>query len=136
MGGGSSGRVTAPKDTPWHLWPGAPEPGTFLCDMETIPDPGAKGFVFGEGARQFDMFVVRKDGVLAAYVNSCPHIGTPLEFMKDKFLNADSSLIVCSTHGAQFRLQDGFCVKGPCRDSSLQRVPLDLDGTDIRIATE
>ena len=126
--------MTAPSDRPWNQRPGAPERGTALCDLDEIPNPGAKGFVFGEGNEQFDMFVVRKDGTVTAYVNSCPHIGTPLEFMKDKFLNADSSLILCSTHGAQFRIDDGFCVKGPCRDKFLQPVPITMDGMTLRIA--
>ena len=136
MGGRSTGRVTALIDTPWNLWPGAPAPGTFLCELDDIPNPGAKGFVFGEGTDQFDLFVVRKGETTAAYINSCPHIGTPLEFMKDKFLNAESNLIVCSTHGAQFRIDDGFCVKGPCRDKSLQPVPIAVDGHTVRISAE
>ena len=126
--------MTAPADTSWDLWPGAPARGTALGNLDDIPNPGAKGFVFGEGIEQFEMFVVRKGETIAAYVNSCPHIGTPLEFMKDKFLNAEATLIVCSTHGAQFRIEDGFCVKGPCRDKSLQIVPIESDGTKIRIA--
>jgi len=128
--------VTAPMDTPWNLWPGAPARGTVLGTLDDIPNPGAKGFVFGEGTAQFDMFVVRKDNTVAAYVNSCPHIGTPLEFMKDKFLNADSTSIVCSTHGAHFRIEDGFCFKGPCRDKSLQPVPIILEGLTLRIAED
>lgn len=128
--------MTAPTDTPWSLWPGAPDPGTVLCALNDVPNPGAKGFVFGVGTEQFEMFVVRKDETLAAYVNSCPHIGMPLEFMKDKFLNAESTSIVCSTHGAHFRIEDGFCTKGPCRDKSLQTVPITLDGTTLRIAED
>ena len=34
--------------------------------------------------------------------------------MPDRFLSADGSLIVCATHGAEFRITDGECLRGPC----------------------
>ena len=135
MGCGSAGGVTPPSETPWHLWPGAPAPGTFLCALDEIANPGAKGFVFGEGAERFDMFVVRNGDMIAGFVNACPHIGTPLEFMPDQFLTADKTQIVCATHGAQFRISDGFCVAGPCKDKSLQPVPIDVIEGRLAIGT-
>ncbi len=34
--------------------------------------------------------------------------------------------IVCSTHGAEFRIEDGFCLRGPCAGRSLEAVPAAL----------
>ncbi len=111
--------------------PGAPKPGTILCALDDIPDPGAKGFVFGSGIERFEMFVVREGGTFYAYVNSCPHGGTPLDFSEDHFLTAEKDLILCSTHGARFRIHDGFCVGGPCEDEALKPLPITVKGGHI-----
>ncbi len=64
------------------------------------------------------------------YVNSCPHIGTPLDWMPDRFLSADGSHIICATHGAEFRIADGECVHGPCMGERLEAVMIQInDGT-------
>ena len=111
----------------------APKPGTLLCAIDDIENPGARGFVFGTDKKRFDMFVVRREKEIFAYVNSCPHLRTPLEFLNDKFLNAKKTAIVCSTHGARFRIADGYCFAGPCRRESLTAIPLDIHNGQIRL---
>ena len=86
----------------------APTPGTLLCTLSDIDDPGAKGFVYGKGAKRFEMFIVQKGGAVYGYVNSCPHQRTPLETLTDRFLSKKNSAIVCSTHGAMFRIADAI----------------------------
>jgi nitrite reductase/ring-hydroxylating ferredoxin subunit len=97
-----------------------------LCRADEIAEGHARGFVVGEGAQRRDVILVRRDGALRAYENSCPHQGTPLETFPDKFLNEDGSLFVCSTHGARFRVEDGHCVSGPCEGKALVAVPCDV----------
>ena len=69
------------------------------------------------------LFAVKKDDQLFLYWNRCPHLGTPLEWEEDRFLDADGELIQCSTHGALFRIDDGHCLVGPCQGKHLQAVP-------------
>jgi len=103
-----------------------------LCQVDEIPEGAARGFLIGEGVARLDILVVHKDGVVCAYVNSCPHQGTPLETFPDKFLNEDGSLLVCSTHGARFRVENGYCVSGPCEGKSLPAVGCDVvDGAVV-----
>jgi nitrite reductase/ring-hydroxylating ferredoxin subunit len=45
-----------------------------------------------------------------------------MAWRKDAFLNADGSRIVCAAHGAQFEIDSGLCVLGPCIGESLTRV--------------
>lgn len=101
-----------------------------LCRLEEIEDGGAKGFVLGEGLDAEEFFVVRDGRALYGYVNSCPHTGAPLEIVPDRFLNADGSHIICSTHGALFRIADGYCVAGPCAGDCLTAAPVVLDAED------
>ena len=96
-----------------------------LCRIEDIPDGGAKGFAAPAGAFT-GLFAVRQGGRIAVYVNSCPHLGVPLDWMPDRFLTARGDRIVCSTHGAEFRIEDGFCLRGPCAGRSLEAVPAAL----------
>ena len=77
------------------------------------------------------LFVVRKDEILAAYRNHCPHTGAPLEWLPDQFLDLDNNFIQCAIHGALFRPEDGYCLRGPCVGQSLE--PLTLEVVDGRI---
>ena len=109
--------------------------GVVLCRADEIAESQARGFLIGEGVAQRDVVLVRRDGALHAYVNSCPHQGTPLETFPDKFLNEDGSLLVCSTHGARFRVEDGVCVRGPCVGKALNRIACEVrDGIVVLIA--
>ncbi|MCY4181552.1 MAG: Rieske (2Fe-2S) protein [Gammaproteobacteria bacterium] len=71
-------------------------------------------------------FLVRRDGQLHLYRNICPHLGTPLNWDEDQFLDPDGALILCSTHGALFRIEDGLCLAGPCHGAHLRAVPFQL----------
>ncbi len=102
-----------------------------LCRVADIPDPGAKGFPSAPGGF-YGLFAVRKAGVVRVYVNSCPHIGVPLEPLPDRFLDTRKALIVCSAHGARFKIEDGHCVTGPCLGQSLEIVPhQEVDGVVV-----
>jgi nitrite reductase/ring-hydroxylating ferredoxin subunit len=105
--------------------------GTPLCDIDDIPDGGAKSFWFGEDSARRGIFLLRRGTAVAAYVNACPHIGTPLNFLDDRFLDQTGGLILCATHGALFRIADGFCVRGPCAGASLTPVRTIKNGKQI-----
>ena len=92
---------------------------TVLCQLADMADPGAKEFhVEGRSS----MFVIRTGDRVFGYRNRCPHMGTTLEWKKDTFLTWDLSLIQCSVHGAQFTIEDGRCVAGPCPGTHLKKV--------------
>lgn len=65
-------------------------------------------------------FAVRHRGKVHAYVNRCPHMGTELDWQPGEFFEETGLYLICSTHGAIFEPNDGFCVAGPCRGASLQ----------------
>lgn len=98
-----------------------------LCRLDDIPDGGAKGFSLPEAEGPGEIFLVRAQGRVYGYVNCCPHIGTPLEFLPDRFLTRDGSQILCSTHGARFEIATGRCVAGPCRGQFLRPLRLKVE---------
>jgi nitrite reductase/ring-hydroxylating ferredoxin subunit len=85
-----------------------------LCRADTIADGKGRGFRLGAGANQVAVFVIRTGSVLHGYLNSCPHIGTPLDWLPDRFFDRAGEHLLCGTHGALFRPEDGLCVRGPC----------------------
>jgi len=97
---------------------------TVLCPLEVIGDPGAKGLTLETPEGRREIVVVRRLGHVFAYENACPHIGTPLDFLPDRFLTQDGRHLLCSTHGALFEIATGFCIHGPCRGRSLKPVPV------------
>jgi len=92
-----------------------------LCTPEAIPEGGARGFPPG-APRLAGLVAVRRGGVVRVYVNACPHLGLPLESLPDRFLDAPGHHLVCTAHGARFKVEDGLCVSGPCRGDSLEAV--------------
>jgi nitrite reductase/ring-hydroxylating ferredoxin subunit len=100
-----------------------------LCRLDELPDGTAKGFPPPPGGLT-GLFAVRQGAAVHVYVNECPHIGTPLEWVADRFLSADGSRIVCATHGAEFRIADGECLRGPCLGERLEAIVSEIrDGT-------
>jgi nitrite reductase/ring-hydroxylating ferredoxin subunit len=92
--------------------------------MDDLPDPGARGVTVEDAGGRREVVVVRRLGHVFAYENVCPHIGTPLNFLPDRFLTGDGRHLLCSTHGALFEIGSGLCIHGPCRGQSLRPVPV------------
>lgn len=97
------------------------EPQRVLCRLDEIPDGEARGFPAAPGGFT-GLFAVRRGGRVFVYVNSCPHVGLPLEPLPHRFLDRRRENIVCSAHGARFRIEDGLCVSGPCLGEALEPV--------------
>lgn len=97
-----------------------------LCAVADIPAGGSIGFPPAPGAFT-GLFAVRRGGCVRVYVNACPHLGVPLDWVPGRFLSADQNLIVCATHGAEFRIDDGMCLHGPCLGERLEAVMIEIE---------
>ncbi len=102
-----------------------------LCHIDAIDHESAKGF----DINGVSLFAVKRDGQLSVFLNSCPHLGIPLEFEEDKFLDSENFYIMCSTHGALFQTEDGTCVYGPCQGKKLSAIAFTLVDQHILIAS-
>lgn len=80
-------------------------------------------------------FVVRFKGVPYAYVNQCAHVSVELDWNEGEFFTAQQDYLICSTHGAHYRPDNGFCVLGPCKGKSLKPLPLIEQNGQIIINT-
>ena len=109
--------------------------------MSWIPLKGADAIAPGE-AQEFsidaaegplELFVVNDNGNFHAYKNQCPHTGVNLNWQPNQFMDIDNRFIQCSTHGALFRIQDGYCVRGPCAGASLASLSLKTEHGNILV---
>lgn len=120
----------------WREHPAAPAPGTRVCHLRDIPDGEGREYRFGPAEDPLRVLVVRRADSVWAYRNCCPHNYIPLNDQPDRFVTYDLAWIVCSTHGAVFRYEDGFCEDGPCRGRSLESVPVTCRDETVLIAPD
>ena len=104
-----------------------------LCRPSDIPDNGT--LAFPALTRQHaGLFAIRRGKSVLIYVNACPHLGVPLDWAPGAFLASDGSRIVCSTHGAEFEIDTGRCLRGPCKGDALESVAFMLQDGMITVS--
>lgn len=112
--------------------PARPAPGAALCRLEDIADPGAKSLYFQAWPAMFNGFVVRRGDQVFGYIDRCPHAARPLAPIEDRYLTREQDLILCSAHGALFRIEDGLCIAGPCAGDRLIPWPVMVEDGVVR----
>jgi nitrite reductase/ring-hydroxylating ferredoxin subunit len=105
-----------------------------LCNLSALDDPGAQGFVFEADGAAFRGFVVRRGDAVTGFIDSCPHVGAPLALTPTAYLTRNGDHVICASHGALFRPDDGLCIAGPCVGRSLRPWPVALDEGWVRTA--
>lgn len=90
-----------------------------LCGLDDVAPHGARAFAFGERS----LLVVRPNAMqVRVFLNRCPHLGVPLNWQPDEFLDQDGAFVQCANHGALFEKDTGLCVLGPCQGDSLWEI--------------
>ena len=102
-----------------------------LCNLQQLEATQAKSLTAEINGETTDIFLVRNVAGVFGYIDRCPHTGTPLEWKSDHFLDDEFESIVCATHGARFRIDDGYCIAGPCKRQSLTGLDLEVEGDVI-----
>lgn len=92
-----------------------------VLDSTELQD-GGKGirFALPQLGSNVTGFVVRFKGTAYAYVNQCAHVSVELDWNPGEFFTAQQDFLICATHGAHYRPDNGFCVMGPCKGKSLK----------------
>ena len=86
------------------------------------------------GGRTVDGFIVNYGTGYAAYLNRCPHVGTPLDLWPNEFFSEDGQSLVCATHGAVYEPEGGRCTAGPCVGDALTPLPLRREGDALIVS--
>lgn len=106
-------------------------PDEWTCAAADLAPGTTRKLRVARGDKSVDGFVVHFDGGYYAWVNRCPHVGTPLDLWPNEFLSDDGRVVVCSTHGAVFEPSSGHCLGGPCAGDRLTPLTLVRDGDRI-----
>ena len=105
-----------------------------FCALDEIEDGQARSFetLIVDGV--YSVIVARRGDAVYGYANSCPHLGTPLDWAPDKFMDFSGRYLRCATHGATFEVETGFCISGPCEDETLRGIALELRSGRVYLA--
>lgn len=107
-----------------------------ICSREVLIDSGpAARFVAEFNGRHLDAFAIAYKGEVHAYVNSCPHRGTTLDWEPGQVFDHSGIYLVCATHGALFDPESGRCVGGPCQGASLTRIQVAENAGQVSLVT-
>lgn|SRR5690625_4135281 len=103
-----------------------------LCKLDELEENAAKGFEVSVRGEPVRIFIARRGDRVYGYRNVCPHRGTTLDWMPDQFMDPERKYLQCATHDARFRVEDGYCVAGPCAGKRLTMVAVAVqDGAVI-----
>ena len=109
--------------------PAEGEAATFTFLQHFAPDSGIP-------AHDYEGFVICYQGEFKAYRNSCPHMGSPLDWLPNQFFSEDGCQLVCHTHDARFEPLSGDCLSGPC-PHGLEALPIqNLQSDSIEVPSE
>lgn len=102
-----------------------------LCAATDIAEGQSRGIEINGQA----LILVRRSGRVYAYQNRCPHTGVNLDWLPHQFLDNSGDYLQCAVHGALFRIEDGYCVSGPCAGEGLRPVAVREQQGEILLDT-
>lgn len=104
---------------------------TWRCPVDALEPGQTAKFQLQRNGKTLHGFLVNHQGRHFAYVNRCPHAGTPLDWWPNEFFTEDSRYLICATHGAVFGPDTGLCLEGPCPGARLESLSLEHDGDSL-----
>jgi nitrite reductase/ring-hydroxylating ferredoxin subunit len=107
--------------------------GRVIARVEEMRPGSVKKFWLICQKYRVDAFLINYQGTFHAYVNSCRHMTTPLDFVRYQFFTEDGSRLICLTHGALYEPDSGVCVEGPCKGLALYRLPVLIDRGEVLV---
>ena len=100
-----------------------------LCRSDELLDGGvAVPFDVAYRGQTCRAFAIRFGGSVHAYLNRCTHVAMELDWRPNRFFDETGQWLVCASHGAAYRPEDGACVGGPCRGSLVGIESSEQDG--------
>jgi nitrite reductase/ring-hydroxylating ferredoxin subunit len=110
-----------------------------ICRVDELKDsgPGVRFVIpLVESGRDLPCIAVSHAGAVYAYVNSCPHRGTELDWQEGQVFDETGLYLMCATHGALFEPDSGLCVGGPCCGARLRSLAVKVVGNDVMLSSD
>lgn len=77
-----------------------------------------------DGRPREALVLLGSDGEPRAYLNRCRHLPIPIDGGSKQYLTHGGEYLLCGTHGALYRRDDGMCIAGPCLHLALEALTL------------
>ncbi|MBW2188574.1 MAG: Rieske (2Fe-2S) protein [Deltaproteobacteria bacterium] len=109
----------------------------WVCREEDLRDGAVRTARLGldaDGLPVLALLLRDESGEIVAYRNLCRHLPVPLDGGTGELLSEDGAHLICGTHGATYRLHDGYCVDGPCEGMTLQPLYVREDRGDLYVS--
>lgn len=103
-----------------------------LCAVDEIPQGGATARDVESSTGGFSVLLTRVGDRVHAFHNECPHAGRRLDWAPGRFL-IEAGTVVCAAHGAQFALDGGRCMGGPCGGYGLKAIDVTVADGEVSI---
>lgn len=82
------------------------------------------------------ILILLSNGEVRAFKNECRHLPIRLDDREPSGLwDASGEFLMCSSHGARYRPDDGLCVEGPCKGSHLKQLPIQVVEGEVYLDT-
>ena len=107
-----------------------------IARLDDIPERGLK-FTYQDGPFEEEGLLLRIGGdEVRAFKNECRHLPMPLDDRDPGELwDPAGQHLVCNSHGARYRPDDGLCVSGPCEGSHLKALPIRVKDGEVFLET-
>ena len=106
-------------------------PGEKIAAHEDLEPGETKVVKVCLAGQDIEAILLKTDDGYLSYVNRCRHLAIPLDWGDGDVMDDSGKLLLCRTHGALYRLNDGLCVSGPCQGQHLFKVPLSIEDDGI-----
>ena len=107
-----------------------------IAALSDIPPDGLR-FPYKDGPFEEEGILLKlADGSVRAYKNECRHLPMRLDDREPCDLwDPTRKFLVCNSHGARYRPDDGLCVGGPCEGSHLRELAVVVQDDEVFLDT-
>lgn len=109
--------------------------GERLCALADVIPGSALKLTPEIGGRAMSVIAVRAGDDVRVYQNLCPHRDAPLDLIPGPLVTDDGGHLLCGSHNALFRIEDGICVAGPCVGLGLIEIKVDILNGAVHLLT-
>lgn len=107
-----------------------------IAALDDIPADGVL-FDYKEGPFDEQGILLRTADGVVAFKNECRHLPMRLDDREPaEIWDEHRRYLVCNSHGARYRPEDGLCVSGPCEGSHLKALPVVVQNGEVYLETD
>lgn len=105
----------------------------FYSRSQDIKELEPLSFTACHGKISVPGILIRKNGICFAYRNECRHLPITLDLAGGELMDVTRQYLQCQSHGAEYRIENGECIAGPCIGQHLERWVVTEEDGHVRV---